>query len=306
MTEVRLPYGGTPLDRAGTRRRDPDWVSATRSRADALVVPLWRDSCIVSDGGDEPVTARGEVARRLLATAADAVLLGFRDDAPVFAVDLSSLDEPEALELAGGAGTSDVRRLFPALSGSDSATLAYARGIVHWHRRARHCGVCGARTTSREAGHARACTAEDCGTLLFPRIEPAVIVLVEAPTGPARCLLARHRGAPPDRYSTLAGFVEVGESLEDAVRREVQEEAGVAVEQVAYRASQAWPFPAGLMVGFRARARSEELSVDGEELLEARWFSREELRLRAAGAGPPFREDSIGRLLIEQWLAEPG
>lgn len=142
--------------------------------------------------------------------------------------------------------------------------------------------------------------------LHFPRIEPAIIVLVELPGEPRRCLLGRHQGAGPDRFSTLAGFVEVGESLEDAVRREVAEEAGVAVGPVSYQGSQAWPFPAGLMIGFRAVADSPEVRVDGTELLDARWFTAAEIRARIAdeSAAPPYRVDSIGRALIEDWLGD--
>lgn len=142
--------------------------------------------------------------------------------------------------------------------------------------------------------------------MIFPRIEPAIIVLVESPAGaeaPDRCLLGRHAGAPQGSYSTLAGFVEVGESLEDAVRREMAEEAGVSVTALSYQGSQAWPFPAGLMVGFRATAGSEEVRVDGEELLEARWFTRAELRERVAAGRTLGRVDSIDHHLLTGWLA---
>ena len=142
------------------------------------------------------------------------------------------------------------------------------------------------------------CRDNRCGKLLFPRIEPAVIVLVEAPGAPRRCLLGRHQGAAAGVYATLAGFVEIGESLEDAVRREVAEEAGVQVGAVTYQASQAWPFPAGLMVGFRARAISAAIAADHHELAEARWFTRDELCEQAAGSGPRslFNQDSIEKI----------
>ena len=152
-------------------------------------------------------------------------------------------------------------------------------------------------------GHVRTCTGGECGRLLFPRIEPAIIVLIEAPGAPERCLLARHAGAPEGSYSTLAGFVEVGETLEDAVRREMAEEAGVTVTDVTYQGSQAWPFPAGLMVGFRATAASEEVRVDGVELLEARWFTRAELRERVAAGRRLGRVDSIDHRLLGDWLS---
>jgi NAD+ diphosphatase len=130
-------------------------------------------------------------------------------------------------------------------------------------------------------------------------------MLVEAPGPPRRCLLARHRGSAPDGYSTLAGFVEIGESLEDAVRREVAEETGVPIGPVSYVASQAWPFPAGLMVGFRATAEDDAVSVDGQEILAARWFTPAELAQRTASGHPLGRPDSIGRHLLQSWLAGP-
>ncbi|MFC7615821.1 NAD(+) diphosphatase [Actinokineospora soli] len=200
---------------------------------------------------------------------------------PLFAVDLA--DEP--------AGTADIRALYRGLPAEEATRLAYARGLLHWHRGQRFCGACGQPAESRHGGHLRVCTG--CAKELYPRIEPAVIVLVEHGD---RCLLARHRGK--ESYSTLAGFVEIGESLEDAVRREVAEEAGVDVGPVDYLGSQAWPFPAGLMVGFRAEATSDRVAVDGAELDEARWFTRAEV-----AAMEDSRPDSIEAFLIGAWLA---
>jgi len=198
-----------------------------------------------------------------------------------------------------------VRRLFAVVPAEEAAVLAYARGMLHWHRNQRFCGTCGGSTSARHAGHQLVC--EGCGKLLFPRIEPAVIMLVSSPDG-RRCLLGRHRGAAADAYSTLAGFVEIGESLEDAVRRELTEEAGVRVTSVRYLASQAWPFPSGLMVGFRAVAATEEVTVDREELLAARWFTRSELRdlIESHRASGRDRPDSIESFLMTTWLGEAG
>ncbi|WP_211288551.1 NAD(+) diphosphatase [Actinophytocola xinjiangensis] len=294
---LTLPYNGLLLDRAGARRPDAAWVETVRAAPGSRVLAFWRDGCLVAGG--VPVSA--------VVDDRDAVFLGLDgsagSDAGVFAVDLSDLDEAAAVPRAGADAVVDVRRLFPTLGEAEAAVLAYARGMLHWHRNQRYCGACGARTSVRHAGHQLVCTG--CGKLLFPRIEPAVIMLVVSPDG-HRALLGRHRGAAADAYSTLAGFVEIGESLEGAVRRELAEEAGVAVSSVSYQASQAWPFPSGLMVGFRAVAVSEEVAVDQDELLEARWFTREELaelidRHRAAGTD---RRDSIETHLVQTWLAE--
>jgi NAD+ diphosphatase len=296
---VGLYYTGLSLDRGGGRRADPAWIAALEENPDRRVIPLWRDECLVAGG--QPVVLP------MAATPpgpGELVFLGLAADGPVFAADLSELEREGALELAGADDSADVRSLIGSLSRAEAGLLAYARGLLHWQRRQRFCGCCSGKCEPRDGGHLRVCA--DCGTLHFPKIEPAIIVLVELPGEPRRCLLGRHQGAAPGRFSTLAGFIEVGESLEDAVRREVAEEAGVDVGAVHYQGSQAWPFPAGLMIGFRAVANSPDIAVDGVEVIDARWFNAAELRTRIADAGtvPPYRPDSIGRMLIESWLGE--
>jgi NAD+ diphosphatase len=295
-----LYYAGLDLDRAGLRRSDPAWLQAQRESPDLRLIPLWSDECLIRAG--VPVVLEAGQADALMSH--EPVFLGLSADRPVFAADLSGLDRATALTVAGAEDAADVRALIAAVSQTEAGLLAYARGLLHWQRRQRFCGSCGGRCETRDGGHVRACT--DCGTVHFPKIEPAIIVLVELPGEPRRCLLGRHQGSGPGRYSTLAGFVEIGESLEDAVRREVAEEAGVAVGPVRYQGSQAWPFPAGIMIGFRAVAESAAISVDQAELVDARWFTPAEVRARIADpeAVPPYRRDSIGRALIEAWLAE--
>ncbi|MCW3842769.1 NAD(+) diphosphatase [Micromonospora yasonensis] len=303
--ERGLAYGGGWLDRAGRLRSDPGWVVARLTDRESVLLPFWQDRCLVS-AERLPVRRSAVDAAGLLAAADEAVFLGLDAGRAVFAVDLSGRAEPEALALAGAAEAVDVRALVGGLGAADAAVQAYAKGLLHWHRGQRYCGACGAATAARDGGHTRSCTGPGCGRLLFPRIEPAVIMLVEAPDEPGRCLLARHRGAPEASWSTLAGFVEIGESLEDAVRRELAEEAGVTVAGMAYQGSQAWPFPAGLMVGFRATATSTEVRVDGEEVVEARWFTRAELRARVADGRPLGRIDSIDHHLLWSWLDRRG
>ncbi|MFI7578141.1 NAD(+) diphosphatase [Micromonospora sp. NPDC049497] len=302
MGEAVLAYGGGRLDRAGALRTDPARIEGLLADPATAVLPLWRDHCLVDSDG--PVRLTGHRASLVRAASGETVFLGLDGDAAVFAVDLSALTEQSAVEMAGAARAVDVRALVGRLDTDDAAVQAYARGLLHWHRQQRYCGTCGAPAVAGGGGHVRTCTGGECGRLLFPRIEPAVIVLVEAPGSPGRCLLARHAGASEDAWSTLAGFVEVGESMEDAVRREMAEEAGVTVTDVTYQGSQAWPFPAGLMVGFRATATSEEVRVDGEELLAARWFTRAELRERVASGRTLGRVDAIDHHLLGTWLAE--
>lgn len=234
----------------------------------------------------------------------DLVLLGLDDGAPRFAVDLSGLAEQDALARVAADAVADVRSLFSGLPAAQAGALAYARGVLRWNRHQRYCGRCGAAAEPRHGGHLRACTNADCGALLFPRIEPAVITLVETVAAPRRCLLARHRALTVGGYSLLAGFLELGESLEDAVRREIFEEAGVVLRDVGYVGSQPWPFPAGLMAGFRATADDESVSVDGNEVLEARWLTRGQLREYGETTGRLGRPDSIDRLMLTGWLAE--
>ncbi|WP_410814775.1 NAD(+) diphosphatase [Micromonospora sp. 067-2] len=297
-----LAYGGGWLDRAAALRTDPTRLGELLADPASVVLPLWRDRCLVDEGG--PVRLTAERASLVRSATGTTVFLGLdENEVALFAVDLSALSEQSAVEMAGAARAVDVRALVGRLDPGSAAVQAYARGLLHWHRQQRHCGTCGAPAVADGGGHVRTCTDAGCGRLLFPRIEPAIIVLVEAPGPPGRCLLARHAGAPEDAWSTLAGFVEVGESLEDAVRREMAEEAGVTVTDVTYQGSQAWPFPAGLMVGFRATATSEEVRVDGDELLAARWFTRAELRARAASGRRLGRVDSIDHRLLGAWVA---
>ncbi len=300
-----LAYSTGFIDRSSGRRGDPGWVEAMLNDAAATrLIPMWRDRCLISGAPSSPVVSVDARRSAFLREVTTPVFLGLDGDTAIFAADLSSLDEARALEASGAQQVIDVRALAGVVSPADAALLAYARGLLHWNRNQQFCGTCGTSTRSRNGGHLRVCDSESCGRWHFPRIEPAVIMLVESADTPQRCLLARHKGSATGGYSLLAGFVEIGESLEEAVRREVAEETGVHVGTVTYIASQAWPFPSGLMVGFRATAVAESICVDGEEILEARWFTRAELADRAAAGYPLGREDSIDRHLLVSWLEE--
>ena len=206
----------------------------------------------------------------------------------------------------------DLRRVGPSIDAAGAALMAYARGMLYWHRQNGFCGRCGHATESRDGGHRRQCTDAECGRMAFPRTDPAVIMLVEYRPGggrPPMCLLGNHYRLPENVYSTLAGFVEPGESLEDTVVREVYEEVRVRVSAAWYQASQPWPFPSSIMLGYRAQAETTEIVVDREELKEARWFTAEEVRgfgewgdEKVAYALP--RRDSIARFLVDSWVAE--
>lgn len=297
-------YAGTVLDRAALRRRDAAWLAARLADPATRLVPVWRSQSFVAHG-EMPAAAHlgADISAGLLSAAGAVVLLGLVGEVAHFAVDLSHLDDPAADPRLSAAGRFvDLRSVGPLLGHDEGALLAYARGLVHWHARHRFCGVCGAPTQSAEAGHVRRCTNPDCAAVHFPRTDPAVIVLV---TDGDRALLGRQKVWPPGMHSTLAGFVETGESLEDAVRREIREEAGIEVGEVRYHSSQPWPFPSSIMLGFTAQALTTALSLDDDELEFAAWFSRDQLR--ASPENETFRlprRDSIARRLVEDWLFE--
>ena len=298
-------YTGSPLDRAGDRRDDPDWVADAFASADALFVPVWRSRSLlrgVAEGRPEAVTLSAEAAAALhAADGADVpwAFLGLQGPRPIFAIDLSAAEDPLPLLPAGLGGFTDLRAVAGALPGQDASILAHARGLMHWRSRHRFCGVCGGGCEPRSAGHVLQCTR--CETTHFPRTDPAVIMLVHRG---AQALLGHSSRFPNSTmFSTLAGFVEPGESLEEAVAREVFEEAGVRVGRVQYHSSQPWPFPASIMLGFYAEALSEEIIIDHKELQEARWFTRAQLRDHEAHGFSLPRPDSIARRLIEDWVA---
>jgi NAD+ diphosphatase len=193
-----------------------------------------------------------------------------------------------------------LRDLVSRVSADDAALLAYGRAMVLWHRRHRHCGHCGARTIAAAGGFALDCSSPACGERTFPRLDPAIIVLVHRGD---HCLLGRQRSWPEGRFSTLAGYVEPGESLEEAVAREVREETDVVVGDCRYLASQPWPFPASLMLGFHASARSSAIRLNDGELAEARWLSREDVG-RGVVTLPPAT--SIAFHLIARWVEADG
>jgi NAD+ diphosphatase len=293
-------YAAAGLDRASYRRKDQDWLSERLLDPATRFVPVWRSqNLVLSAAGAAPRAAF--LRRQEIVVEGETALLGIIEDCAYFALDLSHVEVPlEVLHLESAVEFTDLRRVGPLLARQEGSLLAYARGIAYWHSRHRHCGVCGSPTRSEEAGHVRRCTNAACNAQHFPRTDPAVIMLVH---DGERCLLGRQRIWPTGMHSTLAGFVEPGESLEEAVAREVFEETGILVDEVTYHSSQPWPFPASIMLGFHARARNTEIRVDKVELQDARWFERGFLLTHQDGDDFRLpRRDSIARRLIEDWL----
>jgi NAD+ diphosphatase len=287
---------GSPLDRAGTLRPDAAWSAAHLAAPASRFLPVWRGRNLMRPGEDGSFSAEmlpGEALASVI-EAASWSLMGLLDGAAVFAVDLSALDEP----LAGwsGARFMDLRRIGGAVDGRDAALMSHARGLMHWRTRNRFCGACGAACIPTHAGHQLHC--QGCGTHHFPRTDPAVIMLV---TRGDRALLGHPAGFRDMRvFTTLAGFVEPGESLEEAVAREVLEETGIRAVGARYHSSQPWPFPGSIMLGFHAEAENDDITIDPHEIIEARWFTREELRAPDGFILPP--DFSIARRLIDEWV----
>jgi NAD+ diphosphatase len=294
----RNVFAGPYLQRTAHLREDPAWFEAALADSRSRAVPVWNARSLVA-AGDPPRAALLELtlvpaARR---NATDLILLGQFGDSFCFAFDIESADPPQ---LQTAASFEDLRLIAAQLPAEEAGLLAYARAMVSWRRQHRYCGCCGAQTTPAKAGHVLICTNPVCGKEQFPRIDPAIIVLV---SDGDRALLGRQAAWPPGRYSTIAGFVEPGESLEDAVAREVLEETGIAVDGIEYHSSQPWPFPASLMLGFTAHALSREVLRLDQELEDARWFSRSDLS--SGGVLLPPRQ-SISYRLIEHWYDAGG
>lgn len=291
-------FSGPYIDRRAEEREDADWARAALDDPQTLfllasgtrhLVYTQPQPCIAFLDRDMATALAADDHRRL-------VLLGwFRERRCV----LVEVAHDPRLELPRQASFEELRPLSPLLAGDEAGLLAYARALSIWRARQRYCGACGALTVPQRAGHCMRCSKEDCGHEFFPRLDPAIIVLV---TDGERALLGRQATWPPGRYSTIAGFVEPGESLEDAVAREVMEETGVPVTGARYDSSQPWPFPSSIMLGFRAWANAgHSVRVNGE-LEDARWFTRAEIR--AGGTALLPFSHSISHRLIVTWLEE--
>jgi len=291
-------YATGEFNRAVERREDVAWIREKLQDPASRLYPIWRLRNYVSDPeAPRAVALEPESRAALLEAASTVILLGVDHEIAHFLVDISSLAEPEAVALGHAVDLRAVGALMPQREG---AILAYARGLTYWHDRHKFCGVCGSPTEVKAAGHQRQCTNQDCSAVQFPRTDPAVIMRI---THGDKILMARQAVWPQGMHSILAGFVEPGESLEDAVAREVYEEVGLRLTRIKYFSSQPWPFPSSLMLGFSAEATSDQFKVDEEELESAQWMTRQDLLNSPENETFKLpRKDSISRRLIEDWL----
>lgn len=287
---------GPYIDRAAHRRKDLVWLEQAANDPRALYVPVWRSQSLVTktdDGMNAMLIERqDELFVSLQPQGAELVFLGMFRERACFAVGVTSPDTPPDFSVAQ---FQDLRTIIGTMPREEAGLLAYARALVTWRERHRFCSLCGAPARASQAGHAVRCTNEACATETFPRIDPAIIVMV---TDGERALLGRQAAWRPGWYSTIAGFCEQGESLEDAVAREVLEETGIVVDKVDYHSSQPWPFPSSLMLGFMAHASTIDIARSDDELEDAQWFTREQIATGAVMTPPPI---SISGCLIADW-----
>ena len=270
-----IPFAGNPLNRASEKRTDAKWIEAQRRDPSSLIFPMWRlEPFLLGPEKSAPPIELGllrpEIADSLARAEAPCIFLGLDGDRAVFALDVSEANDPAKVgPLAGLGYFRDARMAGSMVSIKNAAIIAEAKAVIDWHQRHGFCPRCGAPTKLVDAGWRRVCG--KCNAEHFPRVDPVVIMLA---THEEACLVGRGKQFPSGMFSALAGFVEPGETIEEAVRRELMEEASVRVGEVTYYATQPWPFPSSLMIGCFAKAESRDVKADENELAEVRWIER--------------------------------
>ena len=295
-------FAGNPLDRGERERRDEKWIKDQISNPTSKFLPIWESRVLVSS--QEPLKLGWLDSDQLANAKFDSApfLLGMLNDSTYFTIDMSkSTQSAESIEKLTDYKFEDSRTAAEALELEDTGILAQARAQINWHNRHGFCSVCGNETSVKRGGQKRECT--KCEAEHFPRVDPVIIMVVHDQD---HCLLGQSRGrlAATNRYSALAGFVDQAESIEEAVSREVMEEAGIRVKNVTYHSSQPWPFPSSLMIGCHAEADTTEIFMDTEEMTDVKWFSRQEVLAALAGENSnlliPGRI-AIAHHLIRSW-----
>ena len=298
-------FAGNPLDRASDRRPDEAWIARQLASPDALAFPVWNGRPFVEQakgGGMQIAYIPARIAEELAEGRERLLFLGLWKETAVFAVDLDGEADPADGPLAGMGKFEDLRRIALALPGPEAAIVATAKAMFEWRRRHRHCAVCGQPSEAVDGGWKRRCAS--CEAEHFPRTDPVVIML---PWHGDRCMLGRQEAWPKGMFSALAGFLEPGESIEEACARELSEEAGLRTRNVRYHSTQPWPYPSSLMIGLIAEVEDDEGTPDQTELSEVRWITRDQARQLIAGqldgmAAP--NPMAIAHQLIKAWVEE--
>ena len=301
-----IPFAGSALNRASEKRTDANWIESKRREPSSLILPMWRLEPFIlgSEKSGPPFElglVRVEIADSIAGAEAVCIFLGLDGERAVFALDVSAAGDSANIGALAGLGYfRDARVAGSMVSIKDSAIIAQAKAMIDWHQRHGFCPKCGAPTKIMDAGYRRLCG--KCNAEHFPRVDPVVIMLA---THGEACLVGRGKLFPPGMFSALAGFVEPGETIEEAVRRELMEEASVKVGEVSYYATQPWPFPSSLMIGCFAKADSRDAKVDENELAEVRWLERgvargliEGKQIEGIRVPPPV---AIAHHLIKTW-----
>ena len=299
-------FAGNPLDRAGDLRNDPEWLAEQAGKPYAQAMVLWEGRPLIAETAEGPrLTWLAMSHARTLVRDREA-FLGLWNDEPVFAIEFEGSIDPTDGPLAGVGAFHELRSAAAILPAADAAMAGGAKSLFDWRRRHGFCANCGTLTETASGGWKRRCPA--CGTEHFPRVDPVTIMLpVYKGGGEPICLLGRQAAWPEGRMSALAGFLEPGESIEEACAREVKEEAGLTVIATAYHSSQPWPFPSQLMIGLIAEVSDDQAQPDQTELEAVAWLTRAEARAVLAGehptiqAPPPF---AIAHSLIQAWVEE--
>jgi NAD+ diphosphatase len=309
LTAFTNVFAGNPLDRASYQRSNADWVKEKLADPESLALVLWNGKPMVEKRKDDgnPKAAqiayvRADLADELSDGGEKLLFMGLWKETAVFALDMDTQTDPADGPLEGFGRFEDLRAIALDLPATDAAILATAKAMFEWRRRHRHCPNCGQPSQPTEGGWKRVCSA--CKTEHFPRTDPVVIML---PVNGERCLLGRQSIWPQGMYSALAGFLEPGESIEEACAREIWEEAGLRTASVRYHSTQPWPYPSSLMIGLIAEVDDGEATADQTELEEVRWFTREEARALMKAALPGARAPgsvAIAHQLIKAWAEE--
>ena len=296
-------YGFSGLHRSAHVREETDWLVKLENQGDVKLLLSWRSRSMINiDKAEEPIAMILSLneARQVIKNADNLVFLGIKNGLSYVGVDVSSTEEPQLHSIVPSSGVfRDLREVGPLLERFEGSLLAYNRALLFWHQKNKYCGCCGKATYISKARHQINCSGAECGQIIFPRTDPAVIMLVH---DGKRALLGRQKIWKPGIYSTLAGFLEPGETLEEAVAREVWEEANINVTDVRYHSSQPWPFPASIMLGFYAEAQTTYIRRNDNEVEDVQWFDINQLRNFAAFGKSLPRNDSIARRLIEDWI----